>query len=563
VALTGALLGAPQGVEAQAPAQRQPARQTARPKPSMSSGAEQPRFKGIFEPISYPEDLKFTDVFFVNRDMGWAVGGTARGAGGMVLYTSDGGDHWSVNLGDPQSNAAAYSELRFIDARHGWMAQGNDQLLRTVDGQNWEVVGKIPDYYYDYLFTSPTTGVMSSSGRIQRTVDGGRTWNPVFTCRISLQTNGLTQDVECTPQSLHFPNAQVGYFVAYYGSSTILGKTLDGGETWRVSLVLPEEGGKEGEVFFLDENTGFLLIGNGNVYATGDGGQSWHQLPGVYIGGRPQMKFADPQVGWSIIYRTMAFTTDGRRWTSRDIGFPANVNAFSLPSRDRGYVVGNHGMIYRYRVVRATYTSKGMIDAPLMPGVDSPLEAQMEQLATQVQEMAKVAGVPLVSTADVSASQSQANSAAGGSGMNPAGGGSTFVQGTGAPVDSGADTNAAAGATPSASSTGATGGGFTQDVGLSSAAANAFVQDVGQAQTTLNTVTTQVPQFVGKYKNLNLLLVGFQTAVQLPAQLQTLKQSFQNLKTIHDPQTFTAAVTDIQTKTMGILQMVRMAFQKR
>src|SRR5882762_9582942 len=107
--------------------------------------------KRIFEPISYPEDLKFTDVFFVNRDMGWAVGGTARGAGGMVLYTNDGGDHWSVNLGDPQSNAAAYSELRFIDARHGWMAQGNDQLLRTVDGQNWEVVGKIPDYYYDYL----------------------------------------------------------------------------------------------------------------------------------------------------------------------------------------------------------------------------------------------------------------------------------------------------------------------------------------------------------------------------------------------------------------------------
>src|SRR6267378_1864549 len=265
VALTGALLGAALGVEAQAPAQRHPARQTARPKPNTPSGAEQPRFKGIFEPISYPQDLAFTDVFFVNRDIGWAVGGTARGAGGVALYTNDGGEHWSVNLGDPQSNAAAYSDLRFFDARHGWMAQGNDQLLRTVDGQNWEVVGKIPDYYYDYLFTSPTTGVMSSSGRIQRTVDGG----------------------------------------------------------------------KEGEVFFLDENTGFLLIGNGNVYATGDGGQSWHQLPGVYIGGRPQMKFADPQVGWSIIYRTMAFTTDGRRWTSRDIGFPANVNAFSLPSRDR------------------------------------------------------------------------------------------------------------------------------------------------------------------------------------------------------------------------------------
>ena len=108
-----------------------------------------------------------------------------------------------------------------------------------------------------------------------KTVDGGRTWKPVFTCRISLQTNGLTQDVECTPQSLHFPSPQVGYFVAYSGSSTILGKTMDGGKSWRVSLALPTEGGKEGELFFQDENTGFLRIANGNVYATSDGAQSW------------------------------------------------------------------------------------------------------------------------------------------------------------------------------------------------------------------------------------------------------------------------------------------------
>ncbi len=506
VALTGALLGAPQGVEAQAPAQRQPARQTARPKPSMSSGAEQPRFKGIFEPISYPEDLKFTDVFFVNRDMGWAVGGTARGAGGMVLYTSDGGDHWSVNLGDPQSNAAAYSELRFIDARHGWMAQGNDQLLRTVDGQNWEVVGKIPDYYYDYLFTSPTTGVMSSSGRIQRTVDGGRTWNPVFTCRISLQTNGLTQDVECTPQSLHFPNAQVGYFVAYYGSSTILGKTLDGGETWRVSLVLPEEGGKEGEVFFLDENTGFLLIGNGNVYATGDGGQSWHQLPGVYIGGRPQMKFADPQVGWSIIYRTMAFTTDGRRWTSRDIGFPANVNAFSLPSRDRGYVVGNHGMIYRYRVVPATYTSKGMIDAPLMPGFDSTVPREVATLTDVVAQLRTK--LPAATPGQSGGFQQDTQAPGSGApGVGPAGGG--YVNSCCGPL-------------------------------------------MQQLETTGNTFATDAPAFSQRFRNLNLIFQGLDFLNGVVNQANTLKQSIRALREAKNGPAAAAALNTVSTQVNGI-----------
>ena len=64
---------------------------------------------------------------------------------------------------------------------------------------------------------------------------------------------------------------------------------------------------------------------------------------------------------------------DGRKhWTSRAIHFPAGVNAFSLPARDRGYVVGDHGMIYRYRVVPIDYTSKGMLEAPMMPEASTP-----------------------------------------------------------------------------------------------------------------------------------------------------------------------------------------------
>ena len=36
-----------------------------------------------------------------------------------------------------------------------------------------------------------------------------------------------------------------------------------------------------------------------------------------------------------------------RRWGR----VPAGINASSLPARDRGYVVGDHGMVYRYRIV--------------------------------------------------------------------------------------------------------------------------------------------------------------------------------------------------------------------
>lgn len=70
-----------------------------------------------------------------------------------------------------------------------------------------------------------------------------------------------------------------------------------------------------------------------------------------------------------VNYRTMTYTVDGgRHWISRSIPFPASVAAFSLVSRTSGYAAGEHGMVYRYRVVPVAYTSKGMLAAPAMPG---------------------------------------------------------------------------------------------------------------------------------------------------------------------------------------------------
>jgi hypothetical protein len=40
------------------------------------------------------------------------------------------------------------------------------------------------------------------------------------------------------------------------------------------------------------------------------------------------------------------------------------VNDAFLVARDRGYAVGGHGMVYRYRVVPVDYAAKGMIAAP-------------------------------------------------------------------------------------------------------------------------------------------------------------------------------------------------------
>lgn len=95
-----------------------------------------------------------------------------------------------------------------------------------------------------------------------------------------------------------------------------------------------------------------------------------------------------------------------------------------------------------------------------------------------------------------------------------------------------------------------------------SGGSGAFMQDTSGATATLNTVSTTVPQFVGKYRNLNLMLTGLQMAAQMPASVQCLTQSFQSLKSVKDPQAAMAAVMNIQGQMSGLVRMVRMAFQK-
>jgi photosystem II stability/assembly factor-like uncharacterized protein len=174
--------------------------------------------------------------------------------------------------------------------------------------------------------------------------------------------------VGCNLSQLAFPSANVGYAVSQgLGEpGLVVAKSGDGGATWTPQIVLPGEDAREGALIFMDEKTGVLRAG-AKMFRTTDGGQTWTGAIGQ-IGGKPAVKFADANVGWEIAYHTMMYTTDGgQKWTSRDIAFPASVNAFTLAGRQRGYAVGDHGMVYRYRVVPMDYMAKGMLDAPMMP----------------------------------------------------------------------------------------------------------------------------------------------------------------------------------------------------
>jgi photosystem II stability/assembly factor-like uncharacterized protein len=504
----------PVGLPAQEPAQQ----------------AAEAKLKGVWEPVSFAGDVYLNDVVFATPDIGWVTAG-AHGRPGLILHTTDGGANWQVQQGDPESETPSFHDLRFIDAQHGWVLQDASpskyNLLQTVDGKNWSPVGSLERRWgmRDYTFISEREGMFidgnDNVSRIMRTEDGGRTWNEVFACRTTLQIQGLTKNVACALKTIHFPTPTVGYAVGgAHGAkrAIFVAKTEDSGKSWSLSTVGDVGADLEvyfrQEIFFSDERTGVAHLSDHRLYRTEDGGKTWVGVVGTP---GPDIRFADPVVGWSFSSsRTLNYTVDGgKRWLSRQISFPAKVTGFSLPRRDRAYVVGDHGMVYRYRVLGPGESPAAKaLSAPAMPAFDSPLDDQVGELAQAVQALEQaVAAAPEATSAAASPGQ---------------------------PVAPAAGDAAAA--------------GF---------AAACCAKSLNRFDVLLTAVGGTLPQFLGAYKNTNLLLAGIQMITDLPARVKGLDEAVRVFKKAADKAAAQQALVGVVTAAQALSQTTAVAFQKQ
>jgi len=266
----------------------------------------------------------------------------------------------------------------------------------------------------------------------------------------------------------------------------------------------------------------------------------------------------------------MNFSIDGgMHWNSRDYHFPVDVQAYSLPSRHRAYAVGEHGMIYRYRVVPLDYRVAGMLDAPMMPGYGIELQPQVQRVKLQIQALqAKLqaamsqsvgspvssqpaaSGAPAISS-DSSADPSQTAAAAqddAASQGDSSGGGFVqdtlvadgFTQSTSDSVGAGGSNDA-----PVAGSSQA-GGQFAQDSGA--AAPSPFIQsccatEVQNLQNSSGILTQSISAVTTRYRTLNLILAGMRRFSDLVGKAQGMRNSFMALKTARDPQSAMTALS--------------------
>jgi photosystem II stability/assembly factor-like uncharacterized protein len=474
--------------------------------------AARPAWKGIWEPVSYSEDAYLNDVFFVNPDVGWVTSGNSH-EGGMLLQTRDAGATWTVVLGDRESKEPPFHSPYFLDERLGWVLQsagiGKNKLLRSDDGDTWQQVGAINHSWglLDYAFLSKTLGLYLDANdnvaRIMRTTDGGRTWTEVFRCRAKLLIDGLSRDVECNLKAMHFPTASVGYAIggAHGAKRTLfVAKTDDGGATWTLNVVTDIGGDLEvyhdHELFFTDEHTGFAHLSENRLYSTRDGGRTWVGLVGTP---GKEIRFADPEVGWSFAGARLSYTTDGgKRWSSRELKFPAKVTAFSLPRRNRAYVVGAHGMIFRYSVVPAAEpTPPSGAEGPAMPEFESELEEQVETVDSEWEEL-----------------ETEIESAA-------------------------------------------------EDAADSAMVADACcAKSLNDFQDAVDALTPLVPKFLARHRNANLIIAGLQFLGLLPDHLAETKAALAKLRRARGPTGTAAALSELSAAIETLRTTTRQAFQK-
>ena len=521
-----------------------------RPAKPVSAPVTSSRMKGIWESVSYNQDLELASVYFVTPKVGWV-----SGQGGTILKTVDAGAHWTPQLGgDPASAAAIIRDLRFVDQRHGFAVQSNGgsdpALLRTVDGQTWRASGTVPQHRGDYQFTTPTVGFTSTHNEIRRTRDAGRSWQKVMDCATNINVNGLSRNVTCEIESFTFPTPQIGYAAGGANGGlkgVFIAKTTNGGDTWAIWRVLEEEAVHQGYVKFTDPNTGFVCTYGGKFFSTTDGGRTWDGVAGVDCSANRAANFADPETGWTLQSRRWNYTTDGgRSWGSREMTFPAGVNGSSLPRRDRGYVAGEHGMVYRYSVVPANYTAPNSIDAPVVGAFTSPLDDQVEEFVAGVEAFSAENGGPSGGGnegAGASASAGSTNSSSGGDsnssgGGSAAGGSGTDASASGAAFDAGSGSSGASGK--------AKRGG----------------NRLGQLQALLDVIGTTMPDFLGRYRNLNLLFEGARTTAGLPSWLQTVKGGLAAFRSSTDKSSAAAALAQLVSAADSLKNQTRVAFMQ-
>lgn len=310
--------------------------------------------------------------YFINEQVGY-IGGDL----GRLQKTVNGGQSWTnvtnynFNYGSP-----SYSALYFKNTANGIAIGARGLILKTNNGQNWQPYS----FTYDpirnaYLFGN--TGFAHTHQRLYKTADSGETWFNIN------KPAGIG-----IIRSIQFFNDNTGFMLAASPTNddyTKLFKTTDGGLTWnslsneftgriRMDFInenlgfsfstspsnhteITTNGGQSfqslgwGNTYkdfnFINQNTGYAIMGYYKIVRTNDGGHNWelvHENPEDVV----DIQFFSENLGYMITDQYSSFfkTKDGGA-TWIQLSAPQDfLKSIHFYTETDGYLIDDDNIIY-------------------------------------------------------------------------------------------------------------------------------------------------------------------------------------------------------------------------
>jgi len=277
-------------------------------------------------------------IYFKDLLNGYAVGGSSDGWWRSIFTTTDAGETWQKKYGYPEQTGLL--SVAVTSSGKGFAVGYKGVIYRTTNnGSSWSQLlsgsqsGYSGDWISSVFMINDSLGWSAGFRKgiwyypiIMKTTDGGNIWE-------SNKEFGNTFSITTT--NVFFINENIGW-VTFYDKGSY--KTTDGGKNW-----LPS--GDPGKVeYFINQDTGWGACSQSGIFKSTNGGSTWIQKSNISSN---SIYFSDVNHGWAVgdggsILRS---TDGGENWVSKTSVTTSDLNSVHFYDSNTGMCVGNSGAI--------------------------------------------------------------------------------------------------------------------------------------------------------------------------------------------------------------------------
>ena len=241
---------------------------------------------------------------------------------GAALRTSHSGWAWST----PRPQGESLHAVAF-DGQSGYAAGAFGTLLRSTDGgRHWAGISTgLTEPLRQIQLVAPKTVIVAGTCALRRSDNAGLSFRRLpWTASDQRCLGGIV--------AVEFPSSKVGLLLL--GNGNVL-RSVDGGRTWSRRTAVPgtpassaASGGQPLELRFTSETTGFASTSSGEMFVTPDAGNTWKPVVAEPWSIR-SIVFPSTKVGYAVGDAPVALRTNDGGVTWAESPLPEDTQALA------------------------------------------------------------------------------------------------------------------------------------------------------------------------------------------------------------------------------------------